>query len=214
MIDNLDVTSEGGIGRGANDGDDFIVPTLTVLGHSNGSFDSQNKLDQFVLDLGQIEVGETIPSTDVAIHNLVSVFGSELTAGLNFNSFEASNDNVTLSGTLFEDLAAGESALVTVTGDPALAVGSFATVFTLGLSDVDLPGAIDQSMTLIATYEVIDPAFLLGDVNGDGEVNLLDVGPLIDLLAENGFLVEADINGDGEVNLLDVGPFVDLLGGG
>ena len=56
--------------------------------------------------------------------------------------------------------------------------------------------------------------FVLGDVNQDGFVNLLDVGPFIDLISDGGFLPEADINGDGSVDLLDVGPFVDLLSGG
>ena len=52
---------------------------------------------------------------------------------------------------------------------------------------------------------------LLGDVNMDGEINLLDVAPFVDRLANNEYQAEADINEDGLVNLLDVGPFVDLL---
>lgn len=55
---------------------------------------------------------------------------------------------------------------------------------------------------------------MLGDVNCDNEVNLLDVGPFVDLISSNEFLDKADINQDGAVNLLDVGPFVDLLSGG
>ena len=55
--------------------------------------------------------------------------------------------------------------------------------------------------------------FLLGDVNLDGVVNLLDVAPFVDLISNGGFLDQADINGDGVVNLLDVGPFVELLSG-
>lgn len=54
---------------------------------------------------------------------------------------------------------------------------------------------------------------LLGDVNLDGEVNLLDVAPFIALLGSGDYQIEADINQDGEVNLLDVAPFIDLLGG-
>ena len=55
---------------------------------------------------------------------------------------------------------------------------------------------------------------VLGDVNLDGEVNLLDIAPFVELLAVGNFQAEADINQDGVVNLLDVVPFVDLLSGG
>ena len=59
-----------------------------------------------------------------------------------------------------------------------------------------------------------DCAFALGDINEDGEINLLDVGPFVALLSGGGgFLCQADINGDGMINLLDVDPFVALLGG-
>ena len=54
---------------------------------------------------------------------------------------------------------------------------------------------------------------LLGDVNCDGSVNLLDVGPFVDLISSGGFSDKADINLDGVVDLLDVQPFVDLLAG-
>ena len=54
--------------------------------------------------------------------------------------------------------------------------------------------------------------FLLGDINGDGAVNLLDVAPFIDLIANGEFDKAGDINGDGVVDLLDVAGFIDLLG--
>ena len=55
---------------------------------------------------------------------------------------------------------------------------------------------------------------LLGDVNRDGLVNLLDVAAFVDRVVSGTFQPEADINEDGIVNLLDVAPFVDLLTGG
>ena len=58
-----------------------------------------------------------------------------------------------------------------------------------------------------------DP-FLLGDVNCDGVVDLLDVAPFVELLTSGGFSAKADINLDGTVDLLDVQPFVSLLSGG
>ena len=59
----------------------------------------------------------------------------------------------------------------------------------------------------------VDPIVVFGDVNGDGDVNLLDVQPFIDLLNSGDFIAEADINQDGVVNLLDVNPFIDILSG-
>ena len=54
---------------------------------------------------------------------------------------------------------------------------------------------------------------LIGDVNGDGVVNLLDVAPFVEALADGTFVPEADINQDGTVDLLDVAPFVQILAG-
>ena len=58
---------------------------------------------------------------------------------------------------------------------------------------------------------VANLSVLVGDVNGDGQVDLLDVAPFIEAITSGTFVAEADINGDGSVDLLDVGPFVDLL---
>lgn len=51
----------------------------------------------------------------------------------------------------------------------------------------------------------------LGDINGDGFVTLLDVGPFVAAISDGTFICEADVNQDGIVDLLDVGPFVDLF---
>ena len=57
------------------------------------------------------------------------------------------------------------------------------------------------------------PKGIVGDVNCDGDVNLLDVAPFVDLLSAGEYSFKADINGDGSVDLLDVAPFIDLLSG-
>ena len=83
---------------------------------------------------------------------------------------------------------------------PVLSVGAtFAEVLAAVASDSDgCPGG-----------------FAPGDVNQDGDINLLDVGPFVDAISGGGgFVCEADIDENGSVNLLDVGPFVALLSGG
>ena len=59
--------------------------------------------------------------------------------------------------------------------------------------------------------EFVNLDFILGDINGDGETNLLDVQPFIDLIVTDPFMPAADINQDGVVDLLDVAPFVEIL---
>lgn len=79
-------------------------------------------------------------------------------------------------------------------------------VFNFGMS----PFEFDE----LAIPAFVGTSILLGDVNGDGQVDLLDVGPFVDLLVNGEFDPTADINGDGIVDLLDVAPFVALLSGG
>ncbi len=57
-------------------------------------------------------------------------------------------------------------------------------------------------------------ALILGDMNCDGVVNLLDVSPFISLISDGIFNPKADMNQDGIVNLLDVADFVATLSGG
>ena len=55
---------------------------------------------------------------------------------------------------------------------------------------------------------------LLGDVNGDGAVNGLDVDQFVDVLLNGPYDPTADMNRDGQVNGLDVDPFVAVVVGG
>jgi len=55
------------------------------------------------------------------------------------------------------------------------------------------------------------PEIILGDVNQDGEVNLDDIAPFVEILVAGSFREEADLNQDGEVDFSDVGLFVAIL---
>jgi hypothetical protein len=86
---------------------------------------------------------------------------------------------------------------------------------------------IDEATGMIAVDDNGDPVILigspgifmnsgilLGDVNCDGVIDLLDVSPFVAVLTSGGFDPKADINQDGQVTLTDVAPFVALLTGG
>ncbi len=91
-----------------------------------------------------------------------------------------------------------------------LVAGEFATV-----QIPDSPGIIWEVVYTTSSVFVVafENTVLLGDLNLDGVVNLLDVAPFVSLIIANDFQMEGDINGDGLVNLLDVEPFIDLLAG-
>ena len=212
MVDNLDITSEHGLGSGANDGDDFVALSLKVVEHSNASFDADIDLNVLTVDLGEVVLGESIKPFELSLFNLASQAGSELTAKLDLVSVESITQNsfLTLSEATFGDLLAGEFNELTLAGTPqALGVGS--TGLVLHLSDEDIPGAARQTLQLVVNYDVVDAAILIGDANLDGVVNFLDIPSFISILSTGDYLGQADTNQDGDVNFLDIGPLVALL---
>ena len=71
----------------------------------------------------------------------------------------------------------------------------------------------DASVFELTNLAYGNTKILLGDVNCDGAINLLDVTPFVAAISNQVFVDKADINQDGAVNLLDIGPFIDLLTG-
>ncbi len=71
----------------------------------------------------------------------------------------------------------------------------------------------EESGTVITRVAIDAEPQIPGDINCDGQVNLLDVSPFIDFITNGDYSLKADLNEDGFVNLLDVEPFVDLLSG-
>lgn len=57
--------------------------------------------------------------------------------------------------------------------------------------------------------------FEIGDVNGDGEVNIADINTLIDIILGGGadvdMLKRADVNGDSEVNVADINSLINII---
>ena len=59
------------------------------------------------------------------------------------------------------------------------------------------------------------PKYPVGDVNGDGEVNIADVNALIDIIlggsADHDTMQRADVNRDSEINIGDVNALIDII---
>lgn len=131
-------------------------------------------------------------------------------------------DYVCVNGTSFASpYTAGVAALV-LSVDPSLNAFEVEQIMQessvdLGVSGYDTTfgwGMVNANQAVeLANQSDCESGYNLGDVNNDGLVDLLDVGPFVNSILSARFQCEADINQDGAVTLLDVSLFVDLITG-
>ena len=57
------------------------------------------------------------------------------------------------------------------------------------------------------------PSSVLGDVNGDGIVNILDIVNAVNIVLLGSYQVEADLNSDGVNNILDIILIINIIQG-
>ena len=163
-VDNTDITNQGA-GTGALDGDDKVNLSLTVLDHSNASFDTAADTDTLVMNFQNVDLNKTA-SANFSISDLMSASG--FTAGLDLDSIVGTGDTAAFATNLaaFNALAAGTAKAYSVSFTPTT-TGVFYATYTLGVSDENLSGATTgNALTLIltgvASYATVpEPAALL-----------------------------------------------------
>ena len=221
VIDNLDVTTGGGAGRGNRDSDDFIDLSISVLNHANPSFSNSSDDNLRVIEFGDVTLDQAAEGISFSIFNLASAAGATLTADLDLDSITASDPagKFSVSGPLFKNLAAGQGQALTlnVVADQP---GSYSAAFDFNLSDENVPGATSKTITLAATVNVV-AGVIPGDMNGDGEVNNFDIaGFALALFTPSVYSMMfpeidrdevGDFTGDGVMNNFDIAGFASLL---
>ena len=140
-------------------------------------------------------------------HDLVNMSGTAFVNGqlvvlLNAGYMPSSNDTFTVMVAnnllgFFNNVFNGQRM------DTADGNGSFIVNYGVG-------SAFDENRVVLSEFE---PNFIVGDVNGDGVVDLLDVAPFVDAIISGVYQPAADINQDGSIDLLDVQPLVAILAG-
>ena len=174
--------------------------------HANGNIVESNVFREFMIDASN--VGKTY------------VFGGEFKTG----DLEAPSTALMFIKTLDPNDGFALTNFLTLATDDSpdwfggsveleITSGLVGQVFQVGFlctaTDFNPSGVIYDNIGLLEA-----PECLVGDINGDGNIDLLDVMPFVDAIANGEVSCEADINGDGAVDLLDVQPFIDLLAGG
>ncbi len=142
------------------------------------------------------DVGHTVPLWNHGWHSLQARLDVDaVTGGL--------PEFVSGPSTLPQNIAGFPAALQFTLHTDAMNPGSLFTVFTIEVSDEDLPG--ESSGTLGVTFNItVEPADepCIGDVDGNGAVDVGDLLALLDVWGTDD--ADADITDDGVVNIDDL----------
>lgn len=201
-IDNLDITTgyDPGAtrGHGGKDDNDTFTVNLNVLDHSTPSFASPTLTTSRTLDFGNIALGSSSPTINFDVFNLTGLAG--YTAALDLDSVTPSGNISAFTTNLasFSSLAAGSSHAFTSSLN-VTSVGTFTAFYTLNLSDENLVGATNKSLTLMLTGKV----HLAGDFNGDGVVNSGDYLVWRRTFGQTGVTAYSGADGDGDTTIDD-----------
>ncbi len=211
-IDNLDVTTQGGSGDGANDGDDLILFGASVFEPGNGSFADDTDLDTLTIDLGGVAVGGGEVSQSVSFFNIPA---DAMAAPIDIELISSVGD----TGALTTDFSGvqslaplGEAAFSAMLDDAN--AGEFSATYTFRAYNdrAMFPGdVVAEDLTLTLTGSV--GAGCLADLAEPlGVLNFFDVSAFL-----TGFSTMspvADLNGDGVYNFFDVSAFLTAYSAG
>lgn len=201
-IDNLDITTGGGSGHGANDANDTFNVSLTVLDHSAPSFASGSVANTLSHDFGAVPIGAGSSAFTFNVYNLLATAG--FTANMDFDSVVPSGNSTAFA----TDLASSAGSLVLAGGVghtftsslSAASLGTFTASYLLNFSDENIAGALNKSITLTLTGST----FLAGDYNGDNVVDAADYIVWRHSEGQSGAAYAgADGNGDGIIDDAD-----------
>lgn len=213
-INNLDITTMGGAGNGANDADDVVDVLVLVYDPMLASFESGAALSELTVDLGQAVQGQGMADEAFSIYNIAApVTGAPMDVEL-ISSSGDTDALVPLFSPILS-LSAGDAEMVEVVMDDTTPGVYEATYVFRAYNDRGLftdPGA-SQDIVLHLTGEVLAsgcPADLAAPF---GTLNFFDMSAFIS--AYNAQDDVADLAAPfGTWNFFDVSAYIDLYTSG
>jgi endonuclease I len=218
-IDNLDVTTAGGVGVGGNDGNDVVTVNLNVLDHANPSFAGGSDVNALTYDFGTATLGSAAPAFSFDLFNLSATAG--FTAGLDLDAIVGSGATSRLTTTLAtfgggSKLEPGGGRSFTAMLDTSTP-GMFSASYTLNFSDENLPGATAAGSLLLTLTGAVSAIANNADFNNDLVVNGRDFLVWQRGLGQTGIAPgdksTGDADGNGAVDATDLQRWREQFGG-
>jgi hypothetical protein len=213
VIDNLDVTNNGGAGNGNNDGDDVINVEINIFDPSNGSLASGSDVSEVTIDLGMITVGSGDATQTVEFFNIA---GLTTGAPMDVQLISSTGDTTELSTDFssIQSVAAQSSQSIQVLLSD-VTEGTFAATYTFrSVNDESLFGPAVGGDDLIVNLigEVTSGVCIADFASPFGSLNFLDVSAFLTAFGNADPI--ADLDGSGSFNFLDVSAFLVAYGAG
>lgn len=213
-IDNLDITTMGGVGNGANDIDDMVFVSFDVFNPGEASFAAGSDVNTINLDLGTIQMGAGDSMQSFTFFNLAA--GGEFGAPIDIELISSVGDTNALStnfSTISGLVASGQASIDAIIEDAA--EGTFSATYTFRVYNdrVMFPGDVvieDLVLTLIGVVE--SGSICIADITGDGLLNFFDVSAFLSAFSSGDLSV--DLNDDGMLNFFDVSAFLSAFSAG
>ncbi len=213
VIDNLDLTQQGGMGKGANDGDDVIAVEVAVFDPAVASLDDGSVITETVIDLGTIA-----PNSGDAVgwFDFFNLAPAATGAPMDIEWISASGDTGTFAIDFqpVSSLQPESGVIVTAMMDDA-GIGTFEAVYTFAAyNDRGLFAEPGPAQELVVR--------LVGEVSGScapdlaepfGTLNIFDLMAYINLY--NAQDPSADLAAPfGALNIFDITAYIDAYGAG
>jgi endonuclease I len=158
-VHNLDITTQGGTGKGANDPDDVVTVSGAVLDHAAPSFTDLSTTRALALDFGTLAQNSGKHEATFDLFNQMQTGG--YTARLGLVSIAFSGNSSAISSTLgtFTNLDAGSHRTFSVFLDTTQP-GGFSGAYLLTCADENLPGAQTFSPLTLTVVGTVGAASL------------------------------------------------------
>lgn len=209
-VDNLDVTTQGGPGRGSNDNDDTATITIVLFDRANASFDPDDDVNTLTHDFGEIEHGGQGAVIEIEVFNLVATPG--FTAPLDLEPGDATGDahafELVLDATSIP--AGGDLAFEAILSPDQ--PGNFTATYTINtFDDQTIPGASTGTpLELTLTASVVS-APCPGDCDGSGTIDFSDLVSILFAFGEPADPA-CDTDGSGAQDFNDLAATLFLFG--
>ena len=189
----------------SNIGTELVIPgTVKTIG--NYAYYSCKRLNRVVLQEGVETVGWHTFSGPIAVLSLPTT--------LTYMSSMAIDPYVNADPSAGIFIPEGDLWVYVHSKTPA-AINDYAYYYVFGEAHLVVPPGCISAYKAVPGWSHFGEYLVLGDVNGDGAVNVLDVTTLVSYVLNESLetFVEAaaDVNGDGNINTLDVTKLVSII---